>query len=165
VIYVSGESPHGRLPAALVARALLPTSESPVDASVLKSLIAALSEGDLLRRGDPGYGYATDLHGHIAIGKDRGGRTLCVAALSGGEVSNDHYPYYELVGAPEAGGRVALNRVRFYWYDVAGMEGIAHWFAGVVVAGIATATWLLSATAWFVFRVWRAQRPKRDRAA
>ncbi len=158
VNYVSGDSPYGRLPAALVGRHLLPTSEHPVDPAVLHSLIAALSTCGLLRRGEPGYEYATDLHGHIATGKDRSGRPVYVAALVGGQVSNDHYPYYELIATPLPTGQVKLQHVRFYWYDFAGMEGIAHWFAGLAVASMATAIWL-------VVGFWRALRPKRDRAA
>src|SRR6478609_1795817 len=36
VTYVSGDSPGGRLPAALVKRGLFPASAQPVDASVLR---------------------------------------------------------------------------------------------------------------------------------
>lgn len=148
VNYVSGEAPGGRLPAALVKRGLLPASERPVDASVLRSFTAALAEAGLLRHGDPGYEHAAELQGHVAVGKGQDGRVLYVAALVGGEVSNDHRPYYEVVAEPTGTDRVTIRRYSFYWWDLAGAEGLAHWFGGIAT----TFAWILGAGCFLAIR-------------
>ena len=145
VDYTSGEAPGGRVPAALVKRGLLPASEQPVEESILRAFTAALAERGELRQGNAHYRQATELHGHIAIGKDQDGRDLYIAALSGGEVSNDHRPYYEMVATPVGSDRVTINRLRFYWWDLAGVEGFGHWFGGIAGTILVSASWLLAA--------------------
>jgi len=62
-----------------------------------------------------------------AIGKS-GGR-LVVLGLTGGEVSNDHRPYYEMVfGAPTPNSPLEFIRGQRFFYDVAGMEGM-EWYS------------------------------------
>jgi hypothetical protein len=141
VNHASGDVPGGRLPAALIARGLLPSSEKAADASVLRAITAALAEGNQLRQGGPRYRHATELLGHVAIGKDRNGKELYVAGLIGGEASNDHHPYYEVVAEPAGGGGLKIKHLQFYWWDLAGLEGFAHWIAG----GVATIAWLFGA--------------------
>lgn len=159
VTYVSGDSPAGRLPAALVKRGLLAASDQPIDASVLRVLIEAMAERGLLRRGDPGYERATELEGHVVIGKDQSGKEIVVAALVGGEVSNDHRPYYEVVAEQVSDGKVTIKRSRFYWWDLAGGEGLAHWLGGIV----ATIAWLVGAGIFFAVR--RRVRDARERSS
>jgi hypothetical protein len=163
--YISGEAPDGRLPVALIERGLLPTSEQAVDASVLRAFKTALAERGLLRQGNPGYGQATDLQGHIAAGKDHNGRDIYVAALVGGEVSNDHLPYYEMVAAPVGSDRVTITRFRFYWWDRAGLEGFAHWFGGIAGVTVVIVVWFLVSVWLSASRFVRARYPKMGRAA
>ena len=149
----SGESPHGRFPAALIARRLHPSSPDPVASSLLPTVIAALDEGRLLKRGSDAYPSAVDLYGYVVSGRSPGGEPVVVAALSGGEASNDHYPYYEAVFTPSGSGRLVLQSCRFYWYDVAGMEGVAHWLAGIGAALVTGLLWLfvgavIAASTW-----------------
>jgi hypothetical protein len=148
VNHASGDAPGGRLPAALIARGLLPSSERPVDASILRAITTALAERKLLRHGDPGYPDAAKLLGQVAVGKDRNGNELYVAALIGGEASNDHHPYYELVAEPARGDGLKIRQLRFYWWDLAGLEGMAHWIAGI----LATVTWLVCAGFFLAIR-------------
>jgi hypothetical protein len=70
-----------------------------------------------------------------------------VAALIGGEASNDHHPYYEVVAEPTQAGGLKIKRLRFYWWDLAGLEGMAHWIAGILatIAWLSTAGCLLAA--------------------
>jgi hypothetical protein len=122
--HTAGESPYARLPAALIAAGLRPTSSAPVPAHLLPGVIAALREAGELREGAAGYPNAADLHGHLAVGRSPGGEAVVVAALGGREASKDHYPYYEAVLSEGPNGSLAPRHLRFYWYDVAGLEGI-----------------------------------------
>jgi hypothetical protein len=70
---------------------------------------------------------------------------MVVAALWGGEVSNDHHPYYEVAFTSLPTGALHLLGMRQYWFDVAGLEGIAHWlaaFAGLIVGTASSAAYL-----------------------
>lgn len=158
---VAGESPYARVPAALIAAGLRPASSAPVSAHLLPDVIAALREAGELREGAAGYPNATDLHGHLAVGRSSAGETVVVAALGGREASNDHYPYYEAVLGEGPNGSLTLRHLRFYWYDVAGLEGIAHWLAAIVTVVVVGALWLLGG-AGLVLATW--SRPARDSA-
>ena len=57
---------------------------------------------------------------------------MVVAALWGGEESNDHHPYYEATFTRASSGDLKLLDVRRYWWDFAGIEGLAHWFGGLL---------------------------------
>jgi hypothetical protein len=77
------------------------------------------------------------------VGKDRNGRDLYVAALVGGQVSNDHLPYYEIVAVPAGGERVTIKSLHFYWWDLAGLEGFAHWLGGIAGTVLVSTIWFL----------------------
>ncbi len=66
-----------------------------------------------------------DLGGAVieAVGAD--GAPLLFVGVSGGEVSNGHYPYYEFLfsGTPPGGKPRLLSSRRFY-FDIAGIEGV-----------------------------------------
>ena len=85
-------------------------------------------------RAAPLTGYAVDL-----AGPRQGEAGLLLLTLSGGQVSNDHFPYYELLfGPPLVAGdestRPLLSATRFY-YDVAGLEGM-EWFTIALALGV-----------------------------
>jgi hypothetical protein len=141
--HIAGEVPYARVPAALIAAGMQPASSAPVSAHLLPDVIAALREAGELREGAVGYPNATDLHGHLAVGRSSSGETVVVAALVGGEASNDHYPYYEVVLSEGPNQSLTIRRLRFYWYDVAGLEGIAHWLAAIAAAVVLGALWVL----------------------
>ena len=55
----------------------------------------------------------------------RDGRPLLFIGVRGGEVSNDHHPYYEFLFSNESsGGNLKLLSSQRFYYDVAGMEGM-----------------------------------------
>ena len=61
---------------------------------------------------------------------DRLGRRLLFLGLTGGEESNDHHPYYELLFRGQAGASdLSFARGQRFFYDVAGMEGF-EWYLG-----------------------------------
>ena len=135
---ISGDDPRGRLAAALVTRNLTPASSDSVDPLLLPSAVAALSSAGKLLPGSPQYPDPAKLHGSLAQATTRAGNRILLAALTGGQASNDHYPYYEGVFALDTGNHLSLQRLHFYYWDFAGLEGIAHWYAGAatVLAGL-----------------------------
>lgn len=80
-----------------------------------------------LQSGDEGYAFARRLHGVVAVGEDEHQQPIAFASFTGGEVSNDHYPMYEVLirRAPH----VEVLSTRRYYGDVAGIEVLS---AGVV---------------------------------
>jgi hypothetical protein len=142
----AGDSLASNLPAALVQLDLQPRSEEAVPAAILTKIEEALESRGVLRGGQPGYARAKELWGHVAIGRDAHGSELIVAALWGGEVSNDHYPFYEGVFESLPTGALHVRDVRQYWFDFAGLEGLAHWlaaFAGLMVGAALSVMFLI----------------------
>ena len=141
----AGDSPAANLPAALVQHDLQPHSEEPVPTAIPTRIEEALESRGVLRPGQPGYTHAKELWGHVAIGRDARGSELIVASLWGGEVSNDHHPYYEVAFESPPRGALQILAMRQYWFDFAGLEGIAHWlaaFAGLIVGVASSAAYL-----------------------
>jgi hypothetical protein len=139
-LYGSGHWPRHNLPAALVKQRLQPTTANEVPAPVLASVRRSLESNGALIEGGPGYPFAKTLWGHVAVGQRTHGGSVVIAALWGGEVSNDHRPYYEALLATLPTGELQLLEVRQYWFDVAGLEGLAHVLAGLgggILAGVA----------------------------
>jgi hypothetical protein len=116
-----------RVLVALKARRALPEAPEPLSADRLNGLYALLNETGRLEHGESEYTDAKKLAGIVveAVGPD--GRPLIFVGARGGQVSNDHYPYYEFLftGASRGGPLTLLSFQRFY-YDVAGLEG-AEW--------------------------------------
>ena len=100
----SGDAPSANLPAALVRRGLDPGREEAVPAAVLTTITGVLDSRGALVEGEPGYTLAKELWGHVALGRNAQGADLVVAALAGGEVSNDHHSYYEAAFAGSSTG-------------------------------------------------------------
>ena len=127
-----GESPWGRLPAALVRRGLRPTTADPVTPETfdaVKDLIAT-------------EGYAVGkARAHMAEGRGADGEPIVVAAVFGPELSNDHYPYYEVTAAVEPDGRLRTVRFVHYRFDVAGLEGSAPYLVAVPTAALVVCIW------------------------
>jgi hypothetical protein len=97
---------------------------------------ALVEKTGLLEAGEPGYVDAKQLHGLVYELEGAGGEALMLVAARGGEVSDDHYPYYEVLfeGDGQGGWRLASTR-RFY-FDVAGMEGAEFPVLGVMFSGM-----------------------------
>lgn len=134
VNYVSGDDPMGRLPAALVSRQLYPRYPQSVDPSLLPEIVTALDSLGKLVPASIEYHNTARLHGHLALASTRAGNRVVVVAFAGGEVSNDHYPYYEAVFAINPVNTVTLQQFHAYFFDVAGVEGFGHWLGGVLIS-------------------------------
>jgi hypothetical protein len=99
-----------------------PICVSDEEAAPLHRLIEATN---LLESDAPGYHNARALSGAVIRAIGPGGVRLLFIGVRGGEVSNDHYPYYEfLFKEPPAGGKPELLSFQRFFFDVAGVEGI-----------------------------------------
>ena len=117
--------PLGRLPVSLAAQGLSPQSEAGIDVSHFQTAVRVLRTRGLIDRGSAGYTQrAADIrYGYMLLGRTRGGREVLLVATHGGEVSNDHYAYYEAAFEWLPTGRLSLLECKRFYYDVAGIEG------------------------------------------
>jgi hypothetical protein len=106
--HYAGDWPIANVPATLVRRELEPRSEEAVPTAMIANIREALDSRGALVAGQPGYTHAKELWGHVAIGRNTNGVQVVAAALPGGEVSNDHHPYYEVAFATSPAGALEL---------------------------------------------------------
>lgn len=151
-IWISGEDPMGRLAAALAKRALSPQTPEPVSPQLFSAVQRALGEQGLLPELRPEYPYATQVVGHLALGRDVSGQRVLVAALHGGQVSNDHYPYYEMSFVVLPDGALRTRTARRYWNDYAGVEGLAHWLGAFAGLAVGVGVWTIALILTFFSR-------------
>ena len=119
---------EGRVLQALQERKLLPETTG-ADLGHLPPLFPLIRQSGLLAAPEAGYGQSDLLHGIVVEAVGRTGQRLVMVAVTGRELSNDHYPYYEMLfsGAADAPDLSYLGGQRFF-YDVAGMEGM-EWYS------------------------------------
>jgi hypothetical protein len=112
-----------RVLVALDTRGLLPDQFSTNHAFASEIYQLVLTNGILLES-SPGYDSSGQVAGIAIDAADAAGNRCLFLAFAGGQLSNDHYPYYE---AFFQGGSQrptwALVHSQHYFYDVAGMEG------------------------------------------
>lgn len=134
-------------------------AEASLDLSELPALITA---SGLLAASDPGYRGSSTLEGNVVDGLDVSGRRVLFAGLKGRQVSNDHYPYYEMVFRDTGQeNRLSFVEGHRFFFDVAGIEGM-EWYGvmfgfslvglllGLPVFTLAAAVW----NRWFLGRTW-----------
>ncbi|MBU4459541.1 MAG: hypothetical protein KJ579_03150, partial [Verrucomicrobia bacterium] len=112
----------------LERRNLLPPAYATSMPNLPEPLALVRSTG-LLVEPEPGYEKDSGPRGGVIVdARDRAGERLVVMGLVGGQVENDHYPYYELVfaGSPGSTGLAYVGGQRFF-HDFAGIEG-AEWY-------------------------------------
>lgn len=119
--------------------------DAGIDAIAAPEMSAKLVDAvvrEFLHRGltvNSSHGYNSDrqLHGLVMSFVSRDGRPLTLIAARGGQVSNDHYPYYEAL----FDDKMDLVQSHMFYFDVAGMEGAEGWpvlILSSIVAGILT---------------------------
>lgn len=99
-----------------------------------------LPETGLLATPQEGYTSAGLLTGVIVEARTRSGSQLVFLSATGGQVSNDHYPCYEMVFEkdPQSGQLTFIRGQRFF-FDVAGIEGVEWFVVWLVISLIGTA--------------------------
>jgi hypothetical protein len=149
---------EGRILRALKDRQALPAEPRLMPPARLEGLYQVLEFTGRLENGKPGYEHAKELRGIVveALGQD--GRPLLFVGVCGGEVSNDHHPYYEFLFTTDSPGAPPklLSCQRFY-YDVAGMEGV-EWPVFLPVFALFS---LIPTLPLQGFLLWRARRHRR----
>jgi len=92
------------------------------------NLYDLLLETGLLAKAQGGYTSAGLLRGVIVEARNTSGSQLVFLSATGGQVSNDHYPCYEMAfeRRPQSDQLTFIRGQRFF-FDVAGIEG-AEWF-------------------------------------
>ena len=124
----------------LVENGVLPADFSfEQELGLLTNFYQQLSATELLATPTPGYeDNAQYLEGVVTIGTTANGEQLALASLKGGQMSNDHYPYYEMVfHIDPATQALTFVRGQRFFYDLAGLEGAewpALWILFTVVA-------------------------------
>lgn len=119
---------HQRLLLALDTAGLLPSTHA-VELPDLPALFPLIQAAGILAKPEPGYNNSDLLQGIVIDARNRSGERLLFIGLTGRELSNDHYPYYEMVfsSTPDTNTLTYLRGQRFF-YDIAGMEGM-EWYS------------------------------------
>jgi hypothetical protein len=117
----------------------LPESPPPMRPDRLARLYNVIARTGRLEPGEAGYDHAKDLQGVVIEAQGSDGMPLVFVGVQGGEISNDHHPYYEFLfsGADPVEDSKLLSSQRFY-FDVAGIEGL-EWpafFVGFSALGV-----------------------------
>lgn len=95
------------------------------DLGLFEEFHQQLSATGLLVSPEPGYEtLAEEMQGVITVGTTDEGKQLALVSLRGGQLSNDHYPYYEMVFNLEPRtGELTFVRGQRFFFDIAGIEG------------------------------------------
>jgi hypothetical protein len=101
---------------------LLPATPA-ASLSGLPPLYPLVVQSGLLASPEPGYEHSAEFGGVAVDAVDASGTRLVFLGLRGGQLENDHYPYYGLLfsGCTDSSALSLIRGQRFF-YDVAGME-------------------------------------------
>jgi len=122
----------------------LPASLDRMSAEELAALYGHLDATGLLHDGSPGYDRAKELRGIVLEAEGKNGQHLLFVGVDGGQVSNDHYPYYEfLFHLPGQDSEPVLLSYNRLYYDVAGIEGLQWPSAWLIFFVLGTVTLVL----------------------
>jgi hypothetical protein len=87
----------------------------------LRDLYVQAVGSNIIDKGEKGWNTSGSMSGRITEFLTESNVKYAFAGLSGGEVSNDHYPTYEFLFI-ETGGRYELIKKQRFYTDVAGIE-------------------------------------------
>ena len=95
----------------------------------------------------------TELKGIVLEAEGKEGQRYLFVGVDGGQVSNDHYPYYEfLFHLPGQDAQPVLVSHHRLFYDVAGFEGMEWWGAWLAFFLLGTAVLVLIVIVRFVIK-------------
>lgn len=128
----SYDDPAGRLLLALERQHLLP-AEFSTSLSDLPPLLPLAQASGLMASSETGYESERSLRGIVVDAVDPAGTRLVFLGFHGGQVSNDHYPYYEMLfTAPAGSSDLKFVRGQRFFFDIAGIEGAEWYVMGLV---------------------------------
>lgn len=121
-----GDDSFERILVALRTRRLLPPDYS-TNMALLPKLYSIIFNSGMLVKSDRDYNSSAELDGIAVEATEKDGTRCLFVGMTGGQVSNDHYPNYELYFREDIPKQTwNLVHGQHYFYDVAGMEG-AEW--------------------------------------
>jgi len=101
---------------------MLPDSLT-LDLADLTELHSLITQTGILIEPDEGYDNSDLLRGIVVDALDEKGERLIIAGVAGGQVSNDHFPYYEIAFKGKQRDDLKFMSGQYFFYDSAGMEG------------------------------------------
>jgi hypothetical protein len=93
--------------------------------NILLTIDKQIKESKLIDKGEKNWDTSGQLNGIITEFTTEDNEKYIFAGLSGGQVSNDHYPKYEFLFAEKNNQYEPVKKQRFYT-DVAGIEGLEY---------------------------------------
>jgi hypothetical protein len=136
----------------------------------LPELHALIRRTGIMAEPEDGYDISDVLSGVVVNAFDKSGSRLVVLVVTGGQVSNDHYPYYEMVFSGQKGStELSFMRGQRFFYDIACIEGV-EWYVvwpGYSLLAIVTgfALFTIAVGMWNAVQKWRKARPPSPEAA
>lgn len=95
-----------------------------LDLADLTELHSLIAQTGILIEADEGYDDSDLLRGIVVDGLDEKGERLVIAGVRGRQVSNDHFPYYEIAFKGKQRDDLVFISGQHFFYDVAGLEGV-----------------------------------------
>jgi len=93
----------------------------------------------IIDKGVPNYKHYIGLSGVVMKFQTADNEMYTFVGLGGGEVSNDHYPFYEFLFLEENGNYNLIKRQKYYT-DFAGFEGIEYAYIALIFSLLLTIT-------------------------
>ncbi|MGD1850688.1 MAG: hypothetical protein ACFCBU_08795 [Cyanophyceae cyanobacterium] len=130
---------------------------SLLDTAELDKWHQELVKTGMVRSPSPGWESSDSREGMIFLGRDAQDKPIAFVGIQGGQVENDHYPYYELIfreveGSP---GEWEVTAQRTFYIDIAGFEqmDLGFWiFTSLVWFGVLSPLLLL----FYTPRLWKS---------
>ncbi|MEM9771895.1 MAG: hypothetical protein AAF889_09935 [Cyanobacteria bacterium P01_D01_bin.73] len=124
----------------LSQRKILTPETSLLGTGELNKWHQKLMDTGMVRKPSPGWEGNDQREGMVFLGRDRQDKPIAFVGIQGGQVENDHYPYYELIfreveGSP---GEWEITAQRSFYIDIAGYEQLDLFFLG-----FASIKWLI----------------------
>lgn len=156
-----------RLLLALDDSGMLPTNHA-TSLSDLPDLFPLIGKTGILVAAEEGYDESDLLRGTVIDARGKTGERMLFLAVKGGQVSDDHYPYYEMLFiAPDSAAELTYVRGQRFFYDDAGIEGLEWYVAWPYISLAAVALGLvgltLGWTIWWLVR--RLKHPHQSKAS
>ncbi|MGI4872785.1 MAG: hypothetical protein ACRYFX_16620 [Janthinobacterium lividum] len=103
----------------------------------LNTISTLIFSSDIIQKEEPSYRSGRLLSGVIIDFQTKENERYLFAGLSGPEISNDHYPFYEFLFRKNGNNLSLLKKQQFY-YDIAGIEGFEYTFFSPILSLVLT---------------------------
>jgi hypothetical protein len=125
---------------------------------VLQNIEKQIEQSDIIDNRKEGYDKHSALYGVVTEFITISGTKYCMVSLGGQQVSNDHYPRYELLFIETNNAYKLIEKQRFY-IDIAGLEGFEYATKAPFFSLLLTIIGVIvSLITWIVNRIIKASR-------